>query len=324
MEKGTELATQRILVTGGAGFIGSNIVEYLLKNNTARVIAVDNLSTGNGKNLDEFNGHSGFTFLEGDITDKAFCQSICSDIDIVLHQAALGSVPRSINNPQATHEANINGFLNMIMAAKDNRVRRFVYASSSSVYGDSKILPKSEPVIGKPLSPYAVTKRVNELYSEAFNTAYGMELIGLRYFNIFGPKQNPDGEYAAAIPQFILSMMNNKPVYINGDGGQTRDFTFVDNAVMANVLSALAPSASAQAEVYNIACGTMISLNQLVKELKELLGSQSEIIYREPRQGDIRESLADISRAKEKLNFVPSVNIETGLKRTVEWFKANY
>lgn len=311
-------------MTGGAGFIGSNIIAYLLENNAKKVIAADNLITGNRENIKDFEGKGNFSFIHADITDAEVCNSICKDIDIVLHQAALGSVPRSINNPRATHDSNINGFLNMLLAAKENGVSRFVYASSSSVYGDSKVLPKSEALIGKPVSPYAVTKRVNELYSEAFHKVYGMELIGLRYFNIFGPKQNPQGEYAAAIPQFILAMMKNEPVYINGDGEQTRDFTYVDNAVEANILSAIAPAEAAAAEVYNIACGTMISLNQLVHTLQQMLGSRSRIIHREPRLGDIRESLADISKAANAFNFKPVVDIETGLQKTVDWFKKNY
>lgn len=310
----------RFLVTGGAGFIGSNIVDFLLKHGAKKVVAADNLCTGSKANLEEFKTNSAFSFKEGDITDQAFCNDICSDVDIVLHQAALGSVPRSIKFPSATNNSNINGFLNMLIAAKDSGVDRFVYASSSSVYGDSKALPKTEPVIGKPLSPYAVTKRVNELYSEAFNTAYGMELIGLRYFNIFGPKQNPQGEYAAAIPLFTLAMLKNEPVYINGDGEQTRDFTYVDNAVQANILSGLAPASSAGAEVYNIACGKMITLNQLVAHIRELTGSKSEVIHRDNRAGDIRQSLADISKASSKLGYKVNVEIEEGLKRTVEWF----
>jgi UDP-N-acetylglucosamine/UDP-N-acetylgalactosamine 4-epimerase len=314
----------RFLVTGAAGFIGSNIVEYLLKHNVSKVVAVDNLSTGQLENLTEFKNAPGFTFLQGDITDHEFCKKACSDIDIVLHQAAMGSVPRSIKYPELTHDSNVNGFLNMLRAAKENNVKRFVYASSSSVYGDSKVLPKEESVIGKPLSPYAVTKRVNELYSEAFHTVYGMELIGLRYFNIFGPRQNPNGEYAAAIPQFILALMNNQPVYINGDGEQTRDFTYVDNAVQANILSAIAPKESAKAEVYNIACGSMISLNELVKNLKAILGSTSEVVHREPRAGDIRQSLADISKARKFLSFEPVMQHAQGLEKTVAWFKNHY
>jgi UDP-N-acetylglucosamine/UDP-N-acetylgalactosamine 4-epimerase len=312
----------RFLVTGAAGFIGSNIVGYLLKHRVSKVVAIDNLVTGDANNLTEFHADPLFTFHKGDITDADFCKSICKDIDVVLHQAALGSVPRSIKFPQLTHDSNVNGFLNMLDAARDAGVKRFVYASSSSVYGDSKILPKQETVIGKPLSPYAVTKRVNELYSEAFHTVYGMELIGLRYFNIFGPKQNPNGEYAAAIPQFILALLENKPVYINGDGEQTRDFTYVDNAVLANILSAIAPKESATAEVYNIACGSMISLNELVQKLKQIIGSSSEIVHREPRQGDIRQSLADISKAKAALSFEPVMQASEGLEKTVAWFKS--
>lgn len=318
----SQLKGLNFVVTGGAGFIGSNICEFLLNNNAGRVLSADNLATGFKANVTELEAHKNFEFQEGDITDKDFCLKICKGADLILHQAALGSVPRSINNPQATHESNVNGFLNMLLAARESGVKRFVYASSSSVYGDSPILPKVEHTIGKPLSPYAVSKRVNELYSEAFHTVYGMEIIGLRYFNIFGPKQNPKGEYAAAIPQFIAALLKNEPVYINGDGEQTRDFTYIDNAVQANILSAIAPVQSAKAAAYNIACGTMISLNELVRILKQLTNSSSEILHRADRAGDIKKSLADISLAKASIGFEPVVDIKEGLRKTVEWFKS--
>lgn len=308
------------LVTGGAGFIGSNLVGYLLKNGAKKVRVLDDFSNGYKHNLEEFMSHPNFELLEGDIRDLDTCTLAMKDIDYVSHQAALGSVPRSINDPATTNAVNINGFLNMMIALKDsNSVKRMVYAASSSTYGDSKSLPKVESVIGKPLSPYAVTKYVNELYADVFATTYNTDTIGLRYFNVYGPKQSPNGAYAAVIPLFMQALKDGKPAIINGDGEQTRDFTFVDNAVQANVNAFFADKQAAN-EVFNIACGERISVNQLWQYLKEAASSTLEPVYGPPRQGDVRDSLADISKADRFLNYQPEVTVREGLKRTWEWF----
>ncbi|NNM07738.1 MAG: NAD-dependent epimerase/dehydratase family protein, partial [Flavobacteriaceae bacterium] len=274
-----DLSQLNFLITGGAGFIGSNLVEYLLKNGAKKVRVLDNLATGSRSNLDEFEDHPAFEFIEGDIRDLAICKKAMEGIDFVSHQAALGSVPRSISDPITSNEVNVSGFLNMLVAQKEsNSVKRLVYAASSSTYGDSKTLPKVEDKIGKPISPYAVTKLVNEIYADVFYKTYGTRTIGLRYFNVFGPKQSPKGAYAAVIPLFMQALKDGKSPTINGDGGQTRDFTYVENAVQANVKAFFA-SEEADNEVFNIAFGERISLNELWKDLQETSGIQIEAIH---------------------------------------------
>lgn len=311
------------LITGGAGFIGSNIVDYLMKHGAGKVRVLDNLSEGRKVNIQAHLGKPNFEFFEGDITDFDTCLKACEGIDLVTHQAALGSVPRSIKNPVATNNVNITGFVNMITAAKDAGVKRFVYASSSSVYGDSKEMPKQEDKIGNALSPYAVTKRANELYANVFASTYGMEIIGLRYFNIFGPKQNPKGAYAAVIPLFVDALLDNESPYINGDGEQSRDFTFVENAVQANIKALLTDNKEALGQVYNVAFGGRITINDLFRNLKELTNSSINAIHREDRPGDIRDSNADISRAEKYLGYYPEVGVKDGLEATLKWYIAD-
>jgi UDP-N-acetylglucosamine 4-epimerase len=316
-----DITDKKFLVTGGAGFIGSNIVEYLLKHKARKVVVLDNLATGFEENISPYFSRPDFQFIKGDICNADDCNTACQGIDYVFHQAALGSVPRSIKNPIATHNVNATGFLNVLLAARDAKVKRVVYASSSSVYGDSKVLPKIEHQIGKQLSPYAVSKMTNELYGEIFSKTYNMEIIGLRYFNIFGPRQNPQGEYAAAIPLFINALLNDQPPAINGDGEQTRDFTFVANAVQANIKAMLTKEVSADGNVFNIAVSERVSLNQLISILKKLTGSKVQQTYRAERSGDIRDSLADITKAKMAFGYDPKYKIEEGLKLTLEWFR---
>lgn len=317
-----DLSNKTFLVTGGAGFIGSNIVEYLLKYNAKKVVVLDNLSTGFEDNLKPYLSLPNFQFINGDICNIDDCNKACKAIDYIFHEAALGSVPRSIKNPIATHNVNATGFINVLLAAREANVKRVVYASSSSVYGDSKILPKVENQIGKQLSPYAVSKMTNELYGEIFAKTYDMQIIGLRYFNIFGPRQNPKGEYAAAIPLFINSLLNNTPPAINGDGEQTRDFTFVENAVQANIKAMFEQNVKTDGTIFNIAVGERVSLNQLIEILKKLIGTKTQQTYRADRPGDVRDSLADISKAKNAINYLPLVKIEEGLKYTLAWFKS--
>ncbi len=319
-----DLSTKTFLVTGGAGFIGSNIVEYLLKHNAKKVVVLDNLATGFEENIKPYFSLSNFQFIKGDICNIDDCHKACVGVDYVFHQAALGSVPRSIKDPIATHNVNATGFINVLIAARDAKVKRVVYASSSSVYGDSKILPKVEHQIGKQLSPYAVSKMTNELYGEIFAKTYNMEIIGLRYFNIFGPRQNPRGEYAAAIPLFINALRNEQAPAINGDGEQTRDFTFVANAVQANVKAMLAENLNTEGNVFNIAVGERVSLNQLIEILRNLIGTRIQQTYRAERSGDVRDSLADISKANNAIGYHPQIKIEEGLKYTLEWFSKNY
>lgn len=319
-----DISSNTFLVTGGAGFIGSNIVEYLLKHNAKKIIVFDNLATGFEENIKPFLSLSNFTFINGDICNIDDCHKVCAEVDFVFHEAALGSVPRSIKNPIATHNVNATGFLNMLIAARDANVKRVVYASSSSVYGDSKVLPKVENNIGKQLSPYAVSKKTNELYGEIFAKTYNMEIIGLRYFNIFGPRQNPKGEYAAAIPLFINALLNNQSPMINGDGEQTRDFTFVSNAVQANIKAMFAENINTKGEVFNIAVGERVSLNQLVNTLKKLIGTNIQQTYITERPGDVRDSLADISKATNTFDYLPEIKIEEGLRLTLDWFRRNY
>ncbi len=316
-----DLSEISFLVTGGAGFIGSNLVEYLLKYSARQVLVLDNFSTGFPENLKEFQEHKNFQLLEGDIRDVEACQKACQGMDVVLHQAALGSVPRSVKDPITTNAVNIDGFVNILVAARDQKVKRFIYAASSSTYGDSRELPKQEDKIGKPLSPYAITKYANELYADVFAKTYGMEIIGLRYFNVFGPRQSPKGAYAAVIPLFIDALLKGEAPTINGDGEQTRDFTFVENAVQANIKAALVQNPEALNQVYNVALGDRTSLNQLFQILRAKMGSQIEAQHGPARVGDIRDSLADISKAQRLLAYEPYVRIEQGLEITLEWFR---
>ena len=319
-----DLSNADFLVTGGAGFIGSHIAEYLLKNGARKVRVLDNMVNGFDKNLAVLRQYPAFEFIEGDIRNADTCQQACVGISYVSHQAALGSVPRSIKEPVYFNEVNVGGFVNMLKAAVDNRVAQFVYASSSSVYGDEPTLPKVENRVGKCLSPYAATKKTNELYARVFADVYGMKLIGFRYFNIFGQRQDPDGAYAAVIPLFVKGIMKQLPVYINGDGEQTRDFTFVDNAVQINIKGMLTDNADAINQVYNVATGENFSVNYLFNACKEYLDSNFDATYREPRAGDIRNSLADISLAKNLLGYEPTKNFKDGLTETINFFKQSY
>jgi UDP-N-acetylglucosamine/UDP-N-acetylgalactosamine 4-epimerase len=312
------------LVTGGAGFIGSNIVDYLMKYGAKKVRVLDNLLTGSYDNIKAYSKSPNFEFIEGDIRDLATCHEACKDIDIILHQAALGSVPRSINDPITTNEINISGFLNVLVAARDAKVKRMVYAASSSTYGDSKNLPKVEHIIGNPLSPYAVTKYVNELYANVFAKLYGLELIGLRYFNVFGPKQNPSGPYAAVIPLFIQSMLTNTPPTINGDGSFSRDFTYVENAVQANIKAAFIENSEAINQIYNIAAGEQTSLKELWEKITAEGQSSLPANYGPQRVGDIPHSLADTTKATTLLHYRPEFSVEKGIKEAIIWYKANF
>lgn len=316
-----DLSQFSFLVTGGAGFIGSNIVEYLLKYAAKQVRVLDNLSNGYYENISEFEAEPNFEFQEGDIRNLRDCEKAVENIDIVLHQAALGSVPRSIDDPITSNEVNVSGFLNMLVSCKNSEsVKRFVYAASSSTYGDSPALPKIEHKIGKPLSPYAVTKYVNELYADVFAKTYGMEIIGLRYFNVFGPKQSPNGAYAAVIPLFMQALKDQNPPTINGDGEQTRDFTFIENAVQANIKAAFADE-EATNQVYNVAYGERISLNTLWASLQKASNVNLAANYGPPRIGDVRDSLADIDKAKKRLGYHPKFSVQDGLKLTWDYFK---
>jgi len=314
----------RVLVTGGAGFIGSNLVENLLADqHIERVRVLDNLATGSIDNVEEFNTSSKFEFIQADIRDYSACLNACDGIDILSHQAALGSVPRSINDPITTNEVNITGTLNVFTAAKEKKIKRIVYAASSSTYGDHTALPKVEDRIGKPLSPYAITKYVNELYADVFSRLYEIEFIGLRYFNVFGPKQSPNGPYAAVIPLFMESALTGKSPIINGDGETSRDFTFVANVVHANLLSLFTTDKKAINQVYNIGLGEQTSLAQLIDYLKEISSSEIEPIHVAERPGDVKHSLADISKAKLLLGYNPKVSVKEGLRETYEWYSQN-
>ncbi|NRR91998.1 SDR family oxidoreductase [Winogradskyella undariae] len=316
----TDLSLFSFLITGGAGFIGSNLVEYLLKYKAKKVRVLDNFSNGHRENLAEFIEHPAFELVEGDIRDLETCKKAMEGIDYVSHQAALGSVPRSIEDPATTNAVNISGFLNMMIALKDSStVKRMVYAASSSTYGDSKALPKEESEIGKPLSPYAVTKYVNELYADVFGTTYDTDVIGLRYFNVFGPKQSADGAYAAVIPLFMQGLKDYESPKINGDGEQTRDFTFIDNVVQANVKGFFA-SKEAKNEVFNVACGERISINYLWESLRLAADSELKVRYGPNRQGDVKDSLADISKAEKLLNYKPQYTVREGLEITWSYF----
>jgi UDP-N-acetylglucosamine 4-epimerase len=319
------------LITGVAGFIGSNLLETILKLNQ-RVVGLDNLSTGYYQNLDEVKSlvsaeqWSNFNFIQGDIRNIEDCRLACQGVNYVLHQAALGSVPRSIEDPINTNKSNIEGFLNMLVAARDAKVKCFVYAASSSTYGDHTDLPKVEDKIGRPLSPYAVTKLVNELYADVFGRTYGLKTIGLRYFNIFGRRQDPDGAYAAVIPKWISAMIKNQTIYINGDGETSRDFCYVNNAIQANLLAATAIKEEATNQVYNVAVGDRTTLNQLYSYIRESLAKKyshlndAKPVYSGFRAGDVRHSLADITKAKSLLDYKPSHSIEQGLKEAIDWY----
>ncbi|MEO9022977.1 MAG: SDR family oxidoreductase [Ginsengibacter sp.] len=319
-----DLSTLSFLVTGGAGFIGGHIAEYLLKNGAGKVRVIDNFANGFKSNVALLQAYKGFEFVEGDIRNIETCRKVCEGIDYISHQAALGSVPRSLKDPSSTNDVNVGGFVNMLKAAVDKNVKQFVYASSSSVYGDEPTLPKKEERIGNCLSPYAVSKRADELYARVFADAYHIPVLGFRYFNIFGPRQDPDGPYAAVIPLFVKAIMNNTSAFINGDGGQTRDFTFVENAVQVNVRGMLTTNEEAKNKVYNVAVGENYSVNFLYDSIKKYLQSDIEAVHRDPRDGDIHDSLADISMAKNLLGYAPTTRFETGLIKTIEYFKDLY
>lgn len=315
----------RILLTGGAGFIGSNLAEQLLKDKRVSVVRVlDNLATGARENISSLIADPKFEFIQGDIRDYKTCLEACNNIDLISHQAALGSVPRSIHDPLTTNEVNITGTLNIFTAAKEKNIKRIVYAASSSTYGDHRGLPKTEDKIGNPLSPYAVTKYVNELYARVFASLYGMEFIGLRYFNIFGPRQDPNGPYAAVVPLFAEALLNNKPPIINGDGSHSRDFTYVDNAVQANLLSLFTSNAEAINQVYNIACGKQVSLLQLFEGLKKEAASSLQPVHGPERTGDVKHSMADISKAEKLLGYSVKVPVDEGLGMTFQWYKDHH
>ncbi len=312
----------RILVTGGAGFIGSNLASRLLSDERVSFVRVlDNLATGYKQNISRLMNDPRFEFMEGDIRNYQTCLQACDGMDMISHQAALGSVPRSINDPLTTNEVNITGTLNVFTAAKEKKIKRIIYAASSSTYGDHPGLPKTEDKIGNPLSPYAVTKYVNELYAKVFADLYTMEFIGLRYFNIFGPQQSPNGPYAAVIPLFAEGLLNSKAPTINGDGSHSRDFTYVDNAVQANLLSLFTTNKKAVNQVYNIACGKQTSLTELFTVLKKEAGSSIDPVYGPERKGDVKHSIADISKAQSLLGYEVKISVEEGLQKTFQWYK---
>ncbi|WP_286844670.1 MULTISPECIES: SDR family oxidoreductase [Sphingobacterium] len=318
----------KILITGGAGFIGSNLVEHFLGKNH-QVVVLDNFATGHRHNISQHQGNPDFTLIEGDIRNNEDCQQAVAGVDYVLHQAALGSVPRSIKDPQTSNEVNVTGFLNMLVAARDAGVKRFIYAASSSTYGDSASLPKVEDIIGKPLSPYAITKYVNELYADIFSKTYGLETIGLRYFNVFGRRQDPNGAYAAVIPLFVKKFMNYESPVINGAGDYSRDFTYIDNVIQMNERAMTIDNLGAVNTVYNTAVGDRTTLNQLVGYLKEFLTeydseiARVEIVHGPNRQGDIPHSLASIDKARQLLGYEPTHVIREGLKEAVKWYWEN-
>lgn len=311
------------LVTGGAGFIGSHIVSYLLNNGAKEVRVLDNLSTGSLKNMEEYESNSSFKFIKGDITDYDTCFKACENVDGVFHNAALGSVSRSMQDPMATNQANVSGFINVLFAAKNQQVKRVVYASSSSVYGDDKSTEKQEHITGNLLSPYAVSKKTDELYADVFAKSYDMEIIGLRYFNVYGPKQNPNGAYAAVIPIFISHLLNGIVPSIFGDGTTSRDFTFINNVVYANVLAYSTTNKEAVNQVYNVAYGSSTSLNQLFDLIKSNLKSNVTPDYKAERKGDIKNSLANINKAKKLLGYEPLVDLQNGMDLTIDWYRNN-
>ena len=317
-----------ILITGGAGFIGTNLCEYFLSKGYF-VVCFDNFATGHKHNIAEFLVHENFKLIEGDIRDLDECKNAVIGVDYVLHQAALGSVPRSINDPITSNEVNVSGFLNMLVASRDAGVQRFIYAASSSTYGNSESLPKVEDKIGKPLSPYAITKYVNELYAEIFSNTYGFETIGLRYFNVFGRRQDPNGAYAAVIPKFVMQLMKHESPVINGDGNFSRDFTYIDNVIQMNELAMLTPNPEAINTVYNTAYGDRTTLNDMVSYLKEYLSefdsaiADINVVHGPNRVGDIPHSLASIDKAKRLLNYTPEYSFQDGLKEAVKWYWNN-
>ena len=323
-----DFTKKRVLVTGGAGFIGSNLCEALL-NKDNKVVCLDNFATGKRENIEKFLGDSNFVLIEGDIRKLDDCLNATKDVDYVLHQAALGSVPRSIKDPITSNEVNVSGFLNMLVASRDNGIKRFVFAASSSTYGDSESMPKVEDIIGKPLSPYAITKYVNELYADVFSKTYGLETIGLRYFNVFGRKQDPKGTYAAVIPKFVSQLMKGESPIINGDGSYSRDFTYIDNVIQANLLSLITTNEKAINTIYNIAYGDRNTLKELIEYLKDYLSefdsniSNIALTYGPNRAGDIPHSQASIEKAKENLNYNPQFNLQQGLKQAVKWYWKN-
>ena len=323
-----EITKKKILVTGGAGFIGSNLCEALLEKNN-KVVCLDNYATGKRQNVAHLVSNKNFSLLEGDIRNLKDCKKATNGVDFVLHQAALGSVPRSIKDPITSNDVNVSGFLNMLIASKDNAVKRFVYAASSSTYGDSKSMPKVEHIIGKPLSPYAITKYVNELYADIFSKTYGLETIGLRYFNVFGRKQDPNGAYAAVIPKFVSQLMKGESPTINGDGNYSRDFTYIDNVIQANLLSLSTENIQSINTVYNVAYGDRNTLNDLMGYLKEYLSeydskiSQIKVIHGPNRAGDIPHSHASVQKAKDDLGYNPQFSLQQGLKVAVKWYWEN-
>lgn len=328
MDNHQQIRNTRILVTGGAGFIGSNLCDNLIANDNI-VTCLDNFATGKRQNIAHLMDHPNFTLIEGDICNLEACREAANGVEVVFHQAAIGSVPRSISNPIYTNDVNISGFLNMLVAARDAGVRRIVYACSSSTYGDSVQLPKVEDKIGKPLSPYAVTKYVNELYADVFARTYNMELVGLRYFNVFGMRQDPDSTYAAVIPKFVASLLSGTPITINGDGLFSRDFTHVSNVILANNLAALTTNPEAINQIYNVACGEQTSLNQLVEKLISSLAQyqaevkNAQVIHGENRIGDIPHSLASIEKGKTLLGYQPKMYFNQGIDNTCLWYYEN-
>jgi UDP-N-acetylglucosamine/UDP-N-acetylgalactosamine 4-epimerase len=319
---------EKILITGGAGFIGSNLCDYFLNKNY-EVVCLDNFATGFKHNIDSFLSNKNFQLIEGDIRNLDDCKKAVKNVDFVLHNAALGSVPRSIVDPITTNEVNISGFLNMLVAARDEKVKRFIYAASSSTYGDLETLPKVEENIGNPLSPYAITKYANELYAEIFSKTYGLETIGLRYFNVFGKKQDPNSQYAAVIPKFIKQLINHESPIINGDGSNSRDFTYIDNVIKMNELCILSKKASSINTIYNTAFGARTSLNELVDAIKIELKKYDaaiekvEVLYGENRPGDIPHSFASIDKAKALLGYEPEFSVAQGLEKAMEWYWKN-
>ena len=321
-------SNQKVLVTGGAGFIGSNLCEELLVRKNI-VVCLDNFSTGKRENIAAFVTNKNFKLIEGDIRSISDCRKAVEEVDFVLHQAGLGSVPRSINDPITSNDVNVGGFLNMLVTCRDANVKRFVYAASSSTYGDSESMPKLEDIIGKPLSPYAVTKYVNELYADVFSKTYGLETIGLRYFNVFGRRQDPNGDYAAVIPKFVSQLMKGESPVINGDGNFSRDFTYIDNVIQANLLSLVSTDKKAINTVYNVAFGDRNTLNDLMTYLKMYLSefdrkiADIEVIYGANRVGDIPHSHASIEKAKKNLKYNPQFSLQAGLKEAVKWYWKN-
>lgn len=315
-----DLSKYKFLVTGGAGFIGSNIIEYLLRNNAGKIRVLDNLSNGYYENIKDFQGFANFEFIEGDIRDYAICEKAVDGIHFISHQAALGSVPRSINDPITTNEVNISGFLNILTAAKNSKsLIKMVYAASSSTYGDSKVLPKKEGQEGSPLSPYAVTKLVNEIYADVFSKVYGFNTIGLRYFNVFGPKQNPNNPYAAVIPLFCKKIIEDESPVINGDGLTSRDFTFVENVVQANIKSLMC-SRDDSHKVYNVACGEQTTLLEIIAILNRFTGKEIKPKFLDERIGDIKHSKADISLITQSINYEPHINFQAGLEIVYNYY----